>query len=54
MLGDESTTHQRAAPMPVSHSAQYEPTHSDVWTVLEALPHRIKALLWSYPDSVDR
>ena len=31
--------------MSVSHSAQYEPTHRDVWTVLEALPHRIEELL---------
>ena len=37
--------------MSVSHSAQYEPTHSDVWTVLEELPHRIKALLKHHESS---
>ena len=37
--------------MSVSHSAQYEPTHSDVWTVLEELPHRIKALLERHESS---
>ena len=37
--------------MSVSHSAQYEPTHSDVWTVLEELPHRIKALLKRHASS---
>ena len=31
--------------MSVSHSAQYEPTRVDVWTVLEELPHRVEALL---------
>ena len=37
--------------MSVSHSAQYEPTHSDVWTVLEELPHRIEALLKRHESS---
>ena len=37
--------------MSVSHSAQYEPTHNDVWSVLEELPHRIKALLKRHESS---
>ena len=31
--------------MSVSHSAQYEPTRVDVWTVLKELPQRVEALL---------
>ena len=31
--------------MSVSHSAQYEPTRVDVWTVLKELPQRVQALL---------
>ena len=37
--------------MSVSHSAHYEPTHSDVWTVLEELPHRLEALLKRHESS---
>ena len=37
--------------MSVSHSARYEPTRSDVWTVLEELPHRIQELLERHESS---
>ena len=32
---------QQLPQMSVSHSAQYEPTRVDVWTVLKELPHRV-------------
>ena len=38
--------------MSVSHSAQYEPTRTDVWTMLEALPHRIEELLKRHDPNV--
>ena len=37
--------------MPVSHSAQYEPTRVDVWTVLKELPHRVQELLKHHESS---
>ena len=37
--------------MPVSHSAQYEPTRVDVWTVLKELPHRVGELLKHHESS---
>ena len=37
--------------MPVSHSAQYEPTRVDVWTVLKELPHRVEELLKHHESS---
>ena len=37
--------------MSVSHTAQYEPTRTDVWTVLEELPHRVEELLKRHESS---
>ena len=37
--------------MSVSHSAQYEPTRVDVWTVLKELPHRVGELLKHHESS---
>ena len=37
--------------MSVSHSAQYEPTRRDVWTMLEELPHRVEELLKRHESS---
>ena len=37
--------------MSVSHSAQYEPTRVDVWTVLKELPHRVRELLKHHESS---
>ena len=37
--------------MSVSHSAQYEPTRVDVWTVLKELPHRVQELLKHHESS---
>ena len=44
--------HTRGLPqMSVSHSAQYEPTRVDVWTVLKELPHRVGELLKHHESS---
>ena len=37
--------------MSVSHNVQCEPTRSDVWTVLQALPHRVEELLRRHESS---